>query len=448
MTDVRQAAAPASSATAPAPAPAAGAVREHFVDPSQLCVGMHVHLDLSWRDHPFTFSSFQIKSLEQVETIQSLGLKRVRWSPDKSTARPLPPPRAQVVAPMRAPPVADPQVQEHDPIKRALAEQLNLHASRMKDCQRDLASAAKSVRSISSAMRSRPAAAAEEASRLVERIVGRMPPSAEIAIHLMNDSDNGEEVYHHSLNVALLAMMLARELKVGEAGLRAVGMGALFHDIGKLELPTQITRKTTALTRPEANLLETHVPKGVEMAARAGLPEIVQTIVAQHHECADGSGYPRGLRGEQVAAPSRIVCVVNAFDELCNPSDPTRARTPHEALSLLYGQQRSRFDAKVLATFVRCMGIYPPGTVVGLSNGLLGMVVSVNSSRPLKPTVMVFDLAMPRDKPLVVDLENEKDVSVARTLRPQQLPPKALEYLSPGRRTTYYFDAQPAPAAR
>jgi HD-GYP domain-containing protein (c-di-GMP phosphodiesterase class II) len=238
-------------------------------------------------------------------------------------------------------------------------------------------------------------------------------------------------------------MMLGRELKLSDSELHAVGMGALFHDVGKMEVDPKVSRKIGELSRHEQALLQTHVEHGIELSKKLGLSTGAALVVAQHHEFVDGSGYPKRLKASQISLLARVVSVVNEFDYLCNPSDPAKAMTPHEALSLLYGQKRARFDAKVIATFVRCMGIYPPGTLVVLSNGSLGMVVSVNSSRPLKPSVLVFDPAARRSEAIVVDLEREPDVSVVKTLRPAQLTSDAMSYLAPRKRTTYYFDAQP-----
>ena len=178
------------------------------------------------------------------------------------------------------------------------------------------------------------------------------------------------------------------------------------------------------------------------MARNMEVAPEVRAIVEQHHEHVDGSGYPRKLTGAQMTLLTRIVCLVNAYDNLCNPVDPKRALTPHEALSLIYGQRRAHFDPTVLTTFVRSVGIYPPGTVVALNNGTLGMVVSVNSSRPLKPTVLVYDPAVPKEGAIVVDLEQEPDVAVASTLRPAQLPAAVFDYLSPRKRTTYHFSTE------
>ena len=109
----------------------------------------------------------------------------------------------------------------------------------------------------------------------------------------------------------------------------------------------------------------------------------------------------------------------------------------------MYAQQRARFDTAPLNTFVRAMGIYPPGTIVVLSNESVGMVVSVNSAALLKPTVLMYDRYVPRDKAILVELESEPDVTIARALKPEQLPKPIYEYLSPRRRVTYYFDAEP-----
>jgi putative nucleotidyltransferase with HDIG domain len=258
----------------------------------------------------------------------------------------------------------------------------------------------------------------------------------------MADKIGGEEVYHHALNVTLLSMMLAKEMKAPAEAVRLLGLGAFFHDIGEVEIPDRVVRKLEPLTKAEQSLMQQHVSYGVEIGKKLALPPEALVVIAQHHEHVDGSGYPRKLSGTQQSLLSRIVAVVNTYDELCNPPNPARALTPHEALSTMYAQQRNQFDAVAMSTFVRCMGVYPPGTLVVLSNGVLGIVVSVNSSRPLKPTVLIHDPAVPKEEAIVVDLEQEGDITVSKTLRPQQLPPAAMDYLSPRKRMAYYFNAE------
>ncbi|HEX3140304.1 MAG TPA: phosphohydrolase, partial [Rhizobacter sp.] len=115
--------------------------------------------------------------------------------------------------------------------------------------------------------------------------------------------------------------------------------------------------------------------------------------------------------------------------------------TPHEALSVLFAQLKAKFDEQVFGAFIRMMGIYPPGSVVQLTDDRYAMVVSVNSSRPLKPRVIVHEPRVPRDEALILNLETDPRLGIRRSLKPQALPPESLEYLSPRHRVAYFFEA-------
>ncbi len=407
-----------------------------MIDPAQLCIGLHVHLDIPWTEHPFTFSSFKIKNLEQIATLQALGLKQIRYSAAKSDCAPLAEPAVPSAPPAPTDPADDPVYQA----KRARIERLAAQRARIAACEREFVSSARMVKSIDQNLFARPEMARQEAAQLVGTIADSMLTDAEVAINLMKDRVGADDTYHHSLNVTVLAMMLAKELQAPKEAIRGLGTAALFHDVGKHDIPTTITRKQVALTKPEISLLQQHCAYGVEIGRKLGLSQEALNVILQHHERVDGSGYPKGLKGNEISMLARIVAVPNMFDNLCNPPNPARALTPHEALSTMYGQQRGHLETKVLNTFIRCMGVYPPGTVVVLSNESLAMVVSVNSARPLLPTVLVYDPAVPREEAVLVELEQAQEVSIVRTVRPQQLPDAALDYLSPKARLAYYFD--------
>ena len=155
----------------------------------------------------------------------------------------------------------------------------------------------------------------------------------------------------------------------------------------------------------------------------------------------DGSGYPRKLQGEAINVLARIVAIANHYDEMCNPLNIVNALTPHEALSTMFAKQRAKFDPKLLQVFVRCLGVYPPGTIVQLSNGMIGMVATINTAKPMKPMVVVYDAEIPKDDAILVDMEVEADVNIAKAIRPAQLPKEIYNYLSPRKRVSYYFDA-------
>lgn len=411
---------------------------DRYIAPSQLCIGLHIHLDLSWMQHPFTFSSFKIKSLEQIATIQGLGLERIRYTPAKSDGEPLPPSD-------NPPLLATTHVEDPEALraKQERIQRLTAQHARVQACEREFLSATKSLKSINQKVFARPDEAHHEADALVKTLVDSMLSDTEVAIVLMSDKLGGDDAYDHSLNVMLLSLMLAKELKAPAEAARLLGMGALFHDVGKADVPENILRKTQPLTKAELNALHEHCNYGVAIGRKLGLSPEGLTIIEQHHEHVDGSGYPKGLKGPQLSLFSKIVALVNSYDNLCTPVNPMKAMTPHEALSLMYAQQRGKFEALPLSTFIRCMGVYPPGTVVVLSNETVGVVVAVNSSRPLKPTVLIYDPDVPKHEAIVVDLEQEPDVAIARAIKPQQLPPVIFEYLAPRKRISYFFDHPP-----
>jgi putative nucleotidyltransferase with HDIG domain len=435
----------------------AASSKDQFIQPSQLCVGLFVYLDVPWADHPFTFSSFKIKSLDQIELIQGLGLERIRYAPGKSDAKPLAVQAVAKAAPAPAPdaagaeapaadaaapepPAADAAAEgEAHRAKRERLERVAAHHEKVAVCERELLSHARTFKSINQNLFALPEQASADAVRLVDSMVDSVLVQTELAIHLMAEHVGGDDVYHHALNVSVLAMMLAKEMKAPPPAVRLIGLGALLHDIGKSELPERIVRKLTPLTRTEQEQMQQHCANGVTIGQRMMLPPEALLIIAQHHEHVDGSGYPRRLHGAQLSLLAKIVSVANVYENLCNPVNPTFALTPHEALSTLWGQRREHFDTTAMQTFVRCMGVYPPGTVVVLSNGTIGVVVAVNTTRALKPTVLIYDPAFPKEAAMVVDLEQEPEVTVAKTLQPKQLPPPIYDYLSPRKRVCYYF---------
>ena len=163
-------------------------------------------------------------------------------------------------------------------------------------------------------------------------------------------------------------------------------------------------------------------------------------MLAEHHELADGSGFPQRLGLERIGIGARIVSLVNRYDNLCNPLQPAQAMTPHEALSLLFAQCRTKFDATMLNAFIRMMGVYPPGSIVQLTDERHATVVSCNSSRPLKPRVLVHDPRVPAAEALLLDLDGCPDLGIRRSLKAGQLPAAVRDYLSPRPRTVYYFE--------
>lgn len=409
-----------------------------LIDVSQLKVGMFIHLDLGWMSHPFPLSSFKLSSEEQLLILRRLGLKQVRWSPGKSDlpqeGTPMPPvPEASAVTP--------PQVLSAEELARERHRQL-LAAQRdaLAQCEKQYAEAAGAFRDLIELVPRVPTDARDRAAALSSALLDKMLVEGDINIRLLNEGA-GDRGTAHALNVAIIAMLLGRAFGLGREEMLDLGQGALLHDIGKLELTPRFRHRDDSFTAAEVQAYQQHVAKGVAVAQKMGVTPGPLLIIAQHHEHADGTGFPQRLNADRMSVGARVVALVNRFDGLCNPLLASKAMTPHEALSLMFAQGRSRFDATMLNAFIRMMGVYPPGSAVQLTDDRYALVVAVNSSRPLKPKVMVHDPKVPRDEALVLNLEELPDLGIRRSLKPQQLPRASIDYLSPRTRIAYFFES-------
>nr|WP_276570147.1 HD domain-containing phosphohydrolase [Thiocystis violacea] len=274
---------------------------------------------------------------------------------------------------------------------------------------------------------------------MVGDLVGKLLGQGESFIRLLSEQA-GEKATLHSINVTVISLLLGKRLGFDAARLGGLGLGALLHDIGKIELPERLRWRVDGLSAAERGLFQQHVAHGVKLAERMRLESEARAIIAQHHEYVDGSGFPRRLTGEALTSESCIVSLVNHYDTLCNPVNPVAAITPHQALSLIFAQSRKKFDADILGAFIRMMGVYPPGSIVMLTDGRHALVVSVSASRPLKPRVLIHDPRVAREEALVVDLEDEPDLGIRQSLKPVQLPRAVFDYLSPRQRMCYFFE--------
>jgi len=169
-------------------------------------------------------------------------------------------------------------------------------------------------------------------------------------------------------------------------------------------------------------------------------PRPALEVIVQHHERMDGTGYPRGLAGEAIDRLARITAIADAYDNHCNRPDPADSYTPYQALSHMFSREQSRFDRELLSLFIRCLGVYPPGTVIQLSNGAIGMVVSVNPQCQLYPSVVVYDPEIPKKEALVIDLSEERELTIDKSIRPAQLPRDIYDYLNPRTRISYFVE--------
>ncbi len=419
-----------------------------------LRVGMFVHLEGGWMSHPFPTSNFRIASAEQIATLAGLGLKQVRWSPRRSVivdAAPRvasdPATSATSDAAASATAAAAPPPLRSAPRAAATAERsatelreaARAERRAQRVCEQQFSEASAACRKTTALVREQPLAAASSARALTGALTDKMIGSHELCVRLLGQAA-GDRAEVHAMNVTVLALLLGRVVHLEAAEMLELGVGALLHDIGKLDLPEGCRHVEASFTPAQQKSYEAHVAHGLVHAARMDLGTVATMVIAQHHEHADGSGFPRQLGSEHLCAASRIVSLVDRYDNLCNPRIGANAVTPHEALAKLFVSGRMTYDDAILGAFIRMLGIYPPGSTVQLTDDRYGLVVAANSSRPLRPRVRVHDPRVAPDDALLIDLETTPGLGIRRSLKPAQLPDRAVACLTPTERVAYFFE--------
>ncbi|MGU3626294.1 HD-GYP domain-containing protein [Comamonas sp. C24C] len=402
------------------------------IDIGQLRIGMYVHLETGWLRHPFPVSSFKIVNDEQLQTLRTLKLKAVQVDLSRSDLE-------EAVTPSVAPP--RPVVSHPDSDAHAWRDSILGVQSRF-------LGAVSVFDDVQALLPANPERARATTDQLVAQQVVKLAQARDLSLHLLADT-GGATFGVHGVNVSVLSLLLGKTLGLRNDVLQDLGTAALLHDIGKPGL--EISASANALNQgtDRMPLRETayarHVGESVALALSMGYPPSVTTAIAQHHEWADGSGFPLGLLATDMDIAGQILALANNFERLCNLPLQGNEMTPHEAMAALYGQYRQRYAPEVLKAFVQTLGVYPPGSLVELSDGRMGVVVSVNTSQSLKPQVLTYD-TQTAQKLRFVDLLEYVGLGIRRGLTRNQLSRNALEALQPQRRLCYFFDSSAAPA--
>lgn len=197
--------------------------------------------------------------------------------------------------------------------------------------------------------------------------------------------------YDHSLDVAAHVMIFGRALGLGEDSITTLGMAGVLQDIGKLRLPPRLLHKTGALSPREYEIFKTHVDFSLHILAACphATPQMME-IIARHHERCDGSGYPVGLKGDDLGLMAEIAGICDVYCAMTRARPYGAAVSSQDALDAVRGLRGKRFSVSTVDQFVQCIGLYPVGTLVELNSGEVAVVVSQNRIRRLKPRVMIL----------------------------------------------------------
>lgn len=359
----------------------AGALTTLFkvkVPVSDLKIGMYVcDLDRPWLETPFLFQGFTLATLADIKAVQAVceyvyvDAQRTQYPQAAEAPRPAQSsPRFQAAAP---PPRRESFRQEISQARKVHKETSNLVKTFMDEIRFG--------RGVDIQL------AREAVSECVESVY-RNPDAMLLLTQLKNRDEYTSE---HSMNVCIFSIAFGRHLGMAVPELRNLGLSGLMHDMGKMKIPLEILNKPGRLTDEEMALMKSHAARGrdILMSSRGIYPGAIDVAHA-HHENLDGTGYPRGLTDTQISPFTRIVAVVDTYDAVTSDRVYQAGRTHMEAIGILNKESGKRLDGELVVKFIECLGIYPAGSLVEMSNEEVALVIEVNPQQKLKPKVIML----------------------------------------------------------
>lgn len=229
-----------------------------------------------------------------------------------------------------------------------------------------------------------------EVAVVTRKMVASVVRNPDALLWLSRTRHHDDYTYRHSLNTAVWALVCGRQLGLNEGLLNHLGLGCLLSQVGKLDLPQHILVNEGKLDADDFAVYRSYVERGVAKLADTGVSRAVVSIVQGHRERHNGSGFPEGLRGDRIPLLAKIAGLAEYFETLIGPRDAGEPMTPARAVNLLYDMRNIEFQEDLVEQFIQAIGIYPTGSLVELTDGQRGIVVSHTPQRRLWPKVMVM----------------------------------------------------------
>ncbi len=233
----------------------------------------------------------------------------------------------------------------------------------------------------------------EQANHVVEKMVDSVFRNVDALTSLSRIKSKDQYTFMHSVNVCVLMIAFCRFIGVERDTIQKVGVGALLHDIGKMKVPDAILNKPGQLTDEEFEIMKGHVTHGHDMLiATPGIPYEAIEVASQHHERFDGSGYPNKLDHDGISRFGQMASIADVYDAITSTRIYHKGMEPAEAIRKIYEWSKHHFNEDLTQFFVKCVGIYPVGSLVRLESGLLAVVATPGEASILRPTVIaVYD---------------------------------------------------------
>ena len=369
----------------------------------KLTLGMHLkEFCGSWIDHPFWRNSFVITDPKDIERIRASKIQAVWIDCAKGLD----------VAP-DATPLSEAETESQVDAELKLAIQstrdtapASMHEE-MARAAKICAQAKQAVTSMFEEARMGKAVDSGNARKLVEEISDSVTrnPGALISLARLKTAD--DYTYMHSVAVCALMISLGRQIGVDENTIPRLGIAGLLHDLGKAMMPQDVLNKPGKLTDEEFGIMKRHPSEGAKLLQSSeSIDDIALDVALHHHEKTDGSGYPEGLKDNEISLYAKMGAVCDVYDAITSNRPYKAGWDPAESLRRMAEWANGHFDPTVFQAFVKSLGIYPIGSLVRLSSGRLGLVVEQSPKSLLTPRIKVFfsTRSNTRIRPTLIDL--------------------------------------------
>lgn len=347
----------------------------------ELAIGMYVaELDKPWEESSFLFQGFEVETDEDSAKLKTECRQVVIEETEASKTavakaaakRPAAVPSASTTITSRSAP-------EPSGFRREIKEVVQAQAV-----------ARANITRVMDDVRMGKSLDTKDTKAAITQMVTVVSASPNSMLWLANLHQRHERTAGHCMNTSILCIAFGKSLGLSDVDLNLLGQGAMLHDIGKVRIPPTILDKPGPLTEEERQLMRKHPVDGeAVLKLTRQLPDKVLEIVRSHHERLDGKGYPDGLAGDAVPLGAKIVGIVDTYESLTAPSPYRPASPAADALRVLRTEGAEAYGKDMIQEFIRCLGIYPIGSLVECNNGALAVIVSSTLASRLKPVIMV-----------------------------------------------------------
>lgn len=364
------------------------------IDVHDLKIGMYVcELDRPWLETNFWFQGFELKNTDEIEAVRKV-CKYVYIDKVRS--------RFGISSESRG-----------TAYTKAWLDKKGLTPEKQRTFQEEIEAAelihqnsSNLIRSFMDDVRLGRSINTSAAKTMVAQCVQSILHNPDALLWLTQLKHKDQYTAEHSMNVCILAIALGRHIGLSVEELNHVGLCGMMHDMGKMRIPLGILNKSAPLDAEETAIMRAHTVHGMKllMSSKDMYPGAVD-VAYTHHEQLNGKGYPRGLRDEQITPYAKMVTIVDMYDAITSDRVYQKGRPHLEALNVMTKASGGHIDSSLTIRFIECLGIYPPGSIVEMNNGEVGIVIEINPKQKIRPKVIMLLDEHKRSRPeRLVDL--------------------------------------------